>query len=66
MLGDLGAGFEAHERGFEVQLSDAELDRCVDLLRAAGVSIRGILARRLNLEQAFIQLVKAQQQGGAK
>jgi ABC-2 type transport system ATP-binding protein len=66
ILGDLGAGFEAHERGFELQLSDAELDQCVDLLRAAGVSIRGILARRLNLEQAFIQLVKAQQQGGAK
>jgi len=66
VLGDLGAGFEAHERGFELQLSDAELDQCVDLLRGAGVSIRGILARRLNLEQAFIQLVKAQQQGGAK
>ncbi len=66
LLGDLGAGFEAHATGFELQLNDAELDRCVDVLRGAGVSIRGILARRLNLEQAFIQLVKSQGQGGAQ
>ncbi len=65
ILGDLGAGFEAHASGFELQLSDAELDQCIDKLRAAGVSIRGVLARRLNLEQAFIQLVKAGQQGAA-
>jgi ABC-2 type transport system ATP-binding protein len=66
LLGDLGAGFEAHATGFELQLNDAELDRCVDVLRGAGVSIRGILARRLNLEQAFIQLVKSQGQGSAQ
>ena len=63
LLGDLGAGFEAHASGFELQLSDSELDQCIDKLRAAGVSIRGVLARRLNLEQAFIQLVKAGQTG---
>lgn len=63
ILGDLGAGFEAHAGGFELQLGDAELDQCVDRLRAAGVSIRGVLARRLNLEQAFIQLVKSGQTG---
>jgi ABC-2 type transport system ATP-binding protein len=54
----LGAGFQKQPGGFEVQLSETELDRCVDRLRAAGISIRGILARRLNLEQAFIQLVQ--------
>jgi ABC-2 type transport system ATP-binding protein len=57
-LAGLGANFEAAAGGFELQLTDAELDLCVDRLRAAGVSIRGILARRMNLEQAFIQLVK--------
>ncbi len=65
ILGDLGAGFEAQPSGFELQLSDAELDQCIDKLRAAGISIRGVLARRLNLEQAFIQLVKSGQQGAA-
>jgi ABC-2 type transport system ATP-binding protein len=54
----LGSGFEAREHGFEVQLSESELDLCVDRLRAAGLSIRSIQARRLNLEQAFLQLVK--------
>jgi len=34
------------------------VDLAVDRLRGAGVSIRGLSARRLNLEQAFIDLVK--------
>jgi ABC-2 type transport system ATP-binding protein len=54
----LGTGFEKTELGFELQLADTELDQAVDRLRAAGLSIRGILARRLNLEQSFIQLLK--------
>lgn len=66
LLGDLGAGFEAHAGGFELQLNETELDQCVDKLRAGGVSIRGVLARRLNLEQAFIQLVNAQGKEVAK
>jgi ABC-2 type transport system ATP-binding protein len=53
----LGTGFTRDELGFELQLSETELDQCVDRLRAAGISIRGVLARRLNLEQAFIQMV---------
>lgn len=57
-MGELGSNFEPHAQGFEVQLSDTELDTCVDRLRGAGLSIRGISARRMNLEQAFIQLVK--------
>ncbi len=58
LVGELGSNFEPHAQGFEVQLSDTELDTCVDRLRGAGLSIRGISARRMNLEQAFIQLVK--------
>jgi len=58
LVGELGSNFEALPNGFELQLSDAELDQCVDRLRNARISIRGITARRLNLEQAFIQLVR--------
>ncbi|MCC7015546.1 MAG: ABC transporter ATP-binding protein [Planctomycetes bacterium] len=58
VLEGLGANLELLPDGFELQLSDLELDQCVDRLRAAGLSIRGVQARRLNLEQAFIQLVK--------
>lgn len=58
LVSGLGANFERVDRGFEVQLDNHELDVCVDRLRAAGTSIRGIQARRLNLEQAFIQLMK--------
>ena len=57
LVGELGSNFESAPGGFEVQLSDAELDQCVDRLRAGGISIRSITARRMNLEQAFIQLV---------
>jgi ABC-2 type transport system ATP-binding protein len=58
ILEGLGTNLECSNGGFEIQVTDAELDQCVDRLRAAGVSIRGLIARRLNLEQAFIQLVK--------
>ena len=58
LLGGLGRDFARTETGFTIAVDDTELDACVDRLRAAGVSIRGIEARRLNLEQAFIGLVK--------
>jgi ABC-2 type transport system ATP-binding protein len=58
LLAGLGRDFAPTERGFDIAVTDAELDQCVDRLRAAGISIRGILSRRLNLEQAFIGLVK--------
>ena len=58
VLAGLGANLEKAVDGFDLQLSEAELDQCVDRLRAAGLSIRASLARRLNLEQAFIRMVK--------
>ena len=58
LLAGLGTTFELTPTGFEVQMSESELDLCVDRLRAAGASVRGILARRLNLEQAFIRMVR--------
>ena len=58
VLAGVGRDFMRTQRGFDLALNDVELDLCVDRLRAAGISIRGIQARRLNLEQAFIGLVK--------
>jgi len=58
VLAGVGRDFTRTERGFDLSLNDEELDQCIDRLRAAGISIRGIQARRLNLEQAFIGLVK--------
>jgi ABC-2 type transport system ATP-binding protein len=60
VLEGVGSNYEAQPQGFELQVTDAELDQCVDRLRAAGVSIRGLAARRVNLEQAFIQLMQEQ------
>jgi ABC-2 type transport system ATP-binding protein len=61
VLEGVGSNYEAQPQGFELQVTDAELDQCVDRLRAAGISIRGLAARRVNLEQAFIQLMQGQQ-----
>jgi ABC-2 type transport system ATP-binding protein len=58
LLAGLGRDFTFTTRGFDIAVTDDELDQCVDRLRAAGISVRGILSRRLNLEQAFIGLVK--------
>ncbi|HUR27501.1 MAG TPA: ABC transporter ATP-binding protein, partial [Planctomycetota bacterium] len=58
VLAGLGRDFGRMPNGFHLALSDVELDQCVDRLRAAGFSIRAIQARRMNLEQAFIDLVQ--------
>jgi len=47
-----------HATGFELAAGPEAVDQVVDRLRAARVSIRGLSARRLNLEQAFIDLVQ--------
>lgn len=57
LLAGLGANYEARERGFSLSVTNEELDEAVDRLRAAGHSIRALLPRRLNLEEAFIDVV---------
>jgi ABC-2 type transport system ATP-binding protein len=57
LLANIGRDFALTPQGFTLAVNDEELNACVDRLRAGGVSIRGIEARRLNLEQAFIGLV---------
>jgi ABC-2 type transport system ATP-binding protein len=58
LLEGIGAGLARRNGGFELSAHADDVDRAVDRLRAAGVSIRGLSQRRLNLEQAFIDLVK--------
>ncbi len=43
--------------GFELKVSETELDAAIDRLRRAGVGIREISQRRLTLEESFIHLV---------
>ncbi|MCK6446526.1 MAG: ABC transporter ATP-binding protein [Planctomycetes bacterium] len=57
ILAGVGSGLVLQEQGCELHANDAEIDVAVDRLRAAGVSIRGLEARRMNLEQAFIETV---------
>ena len=61
LLDGLGRGLARKERGFEFSASHQEVDAAVDRLRARGVSIRALKQGRLNLEQAFIDLVRKEQ-----
>jgi ABC-2 type transport system ATP-binding protein len=58
MLAGIGTDFRAANSGFELKVSEDELDRAIDRLRGAGIGIRGITQRRLTLEESFIHLVK--------
>jgi ABC-2 type transport system ATP-binding protein len=61
LLTGLGQGLERSENGFELALEPHEQDQVVDRLRAARVSIRSIAPGKLDLEQAFIELVKGKE-----
>ena len=58
LLAGVGASFRATDRGFELSLSRDEQDEVVDRLRSAGVSILGITAGKMTLEEAFIDLIQ--------
>ena len=57
LLEGVGTGFSALPSGFELTVTDAELDRAIDRLRSAGAGIREITQRRLTLEESFLHLV---------
>ena len=61
VLAGLGTNLSRHEHGFEFSAAPDDVDAAIDRLRAKGVSIRGLQKRRLNLEQAFIDLVRKEQ-----
>lgn len=58
LVAGLGAGFAQNEHGFEISLDQDEQDQLVDCLRAANVSIRSIMQRKLTLEESFIDVVQ--------
>ena len=65
LLAGIGGALVPQPDGFELALNDdAELDRCIDILRRAGVSIRAVQPRKLSLEEAFIGMLK--DQGGPR
>jgi len=57
ILVGLGSGFGTLPDGFELTVTDVELDSAIDRLRAAGVGIRQVTQRRLTLEESFIHIV---------
>ena len=61
LVAGIGAGFQPQADGFELTVTDGELDTAIDRLRAAGVGIREITQRRLTLEESFIHLVGKEQ-----
>jgi ABC-2 type transport system ATP-binding protein len=58
ILAGIGSGLELAERGCSLRLGEKELDQAVDRLRAAGISIRGLVQGRVDLEQAFIETLR--------
>ncbi|MBK7643138.1 MAG: ABC transporter ATP-binding protein [Planctomycetes bacterium] len=65
LLAGIGSALVPQPGGFELALNDdAELDRCIDRLRSAGVSIRAVQPRKLSLEEAFVGMLK--DQGGPR
>jgi ABC-2 type transport system ATP-binding protein len=57
-LAGLGTGFQAGPRGFELAVTDDELDQVIDRLRAARIGIRALSQRRLTLEESFIHVLR--------
>jgi len=61
ILAGVGTGLTPNNGGFELAVTDAELDLAIDRLRSAQVGIREITRRRLTLEESFIHLVGKEQ-----
>jgi ABC-2 type transport system ATP-binding protein len=61
LMAGIGTGLSPTTGGFELKVTDVELDQAIDRLRAAGVGIREINQRRLTLEESFIHLVSGEQ-----
>ncbi|HVS17890.1 MAG TPA: ABC transporter ATP-binding protein [Planctomycetota bacterium] len=62
LLAGLGRGLARHARGFEFSAAPDDVDAAIDRLRVRGVSIRALQQRRLNLEQAFIDLMRKERE----
>ena len=58
LLAGVVQGFEAREGGFQITASTSESNAAIDCLRARGITIKSVSARRFNLEETFIDLVR--------
>jgi ABC-2 type transport system ATP-binding protein len=61
ILKGIGTGLTITQNGFDVSLSNAERDQTIDLIRAAGLSIRTINESKVSLEDVFIDLIEKKQ-----
>lgn len=57
LLQGIGSGLKSEGNSFELLATDSEQNEVIDRLRQSGVSIRSISPRRVNLEEAFIDLI---------
>jgi ABC-2 type transport system ATP-binding protein len=61
LLAGVGTDMAKQPDGFDLSVTEAELDLTIDRLRAAKIGIREITQRRLTLEESFIHLVGKEQ-----
>ncbi len=66
VLAGVGRGLRVEGASFQLTIQKEELDVAIDRLRSAGVSIRAVEPRRINLEEAFLELVKASNTGSPR
>jgi ABC-2 type transport system ATP-binding protein len=66
VLAGVGRDLRVDGATFQLAIEKDGLDAAIDRLRAAGVSIRAIEPQRMNLEAAFLDLVRAANTGGPR
>jgi ABC-2 type transport system ATP-binding protein len=66
VLAGVGRDLRVEGAAFRLTIQKEELDVAIDRLRSAGISIRAVEPRRVNLEEAFLDLVKASNTGGPR
>jgi len=65
ILAGIGLDLRIEPAGFTLKANPEELDRAIDRLRSASISIRGISQRRATLEESFIDLVNVEGRASA-
>ncbi len=66
VLEGVGRDLRVDGATFQLTIQKEELDLAIDRLRSAGISIRAVEPRRINLEEAFLGLVKASNTGSPR
>ncbi len=66
LLAGVGRDLRVNGAAFQLTIGKEELDLAIDRLRSAGISIRAVEPRRINLEEAFLDLVKTSNTGSPR